>query len=361
MSRFPAIGCQALAYPLAVRASRLVNLLLLLQTRGQQTAEELARELEVSLRTVYRDIDALGEAGIPIYGERGPHGGIRLVEGYRTRLTGLTSQEAEALFLAALPGPAADLGLASVAAAARLKVLAALPNELSSRATRISERFHLDAPQWFQQGDEVPHLQTLARAVWEDRVLEMVYDRGDQKVERRVEPLGLVLKAGTWYLVARSGDQHRTYRVSRVVEATVTLEAFERPADFELADFWAESIAAYERDLPRVEIRLKVAEDRLDQVQEVIGRKATKRALESAVREDGTLVLPLTYEWLDEAAGPILRMAAFAEVLEPAELRGLVLETAQGILRQHGGHGDSTLQDGPGVALQPAAEAPGEG
>jgi predicted DNA-binding transcriptional regulator YafY len=141
-----------------------------------------------------------------------------------------------------------------------------------------------------------------------------------------------------------------------VLEATVTPDAFERPADFDLADFWAESIAAYERDLPRVEVRIKVTEDRLDEVQEVIGRKATKRALEAAQREDGTLVLPLTYEWLDEAAGPVLRMAAFAEILEPAELRGLVLDTARGILRQHGGHGDSALQDGPGVALQPAAE-----
>ncbi len=176
-----------------MRASRLVNLLLLLQTRGRMPAVELARELEVSVRTVYRDVDALGEAGVPIYGERGPHGGIRLVGGYRTRLTGLTPEEAQALFLSGLPGPAAELGLASVVAAARLKVLAALPPELGARAGRLTQRFHLDAPRWFQSREEVPHLETLARAAWEDQPLEIVYERPDRAVTRHIEPLGLVL------------------------------------------------------------------------------------------------------------------------------------------------------------------------
>src|SRR6266480_1642746 len=226
-----------------VRASRLVNVLLLLQTRSRMTAGELAEELEVSVRTIYRDVDALAEAGVPIYAERGPHGGVRLVDGYRTRLTGLTAEEAEAVFLSGVPGPAAELGLGTVVAAARLKVLAALPPELRNRASRLVERFHLDATGWFRESEPVPHLATLPEAVWETRRVEISYDRGDRSVGRTLEPLGLVIKAGVWYLVAISEGQFRTYRVSRVLEARLLDDQFSRPDDFDLSGFWTESSA----------------------------------------------------------------------------------------------------------------------
>src|SRR5687768_5770088 len=170
------------------------------------TAAELAEELEVSVRTIYRDVEALAEAGVPIYAERGPHGGVRLVDGYRTRLTGLTADEAEAVFLSGLPGPAAELGLGTVVAAAKLKVMAALPPELRARAGRVSERFHLDAPGWFQPSEQLPHLEILAGAVWENHQIRLTYARGERGgvVDRIVDPLGLVLKGGVWYLVGRT-------------------------------------------------------------------------------------------------------------------------------------------------------------
>src|SRR5918999_725586 len=167
-----------------MRASRLVSLLLLLQTRGGMTAAELGRELEVSVRTVYRDVDALSAAGVPIFAERGPRGGVRLVDGYRTRLTGLTEDEANAVFLSGPPGPAAELGLGTVVAAARLKVLAALPPELRPRASRLAARFPLAATGWFRQAEPVPHLSTLADAVWETQRVEIDYERGDRRVTR---------------------------------------------------------------------------------------------------------------------------------------------------------------------------------
>jgi predicted DNA-binding transcriptional regulator YafY len=314
-----------------VRASRLLNLLLLLQTRGGLTAEELARELEISVRTVHRDVDALSAAGIPIYAERGPQGGIRLVEGYRTRLTGMTGEEAEALFLSGLPGPAAELGLGTVVAAARLKVLAALPPELRSRASRLVERFHLDATGWYQAGEPVPHLSVLAEGVWEARRVEIRYRRGDSAVLRVLEPLGLVLKAGVWYVVARADDQLRTYRVSRVLEAHLLDESVTRPPDFDLPTWWAESSAAYERETPRLEVVIRVDRDSLGPLSDVFGA----RAVRDAERLDdgdaaGRRRLRLSVEWPEEAASRLLGLASTVEVLEPARLR----DEIRGLARQ---------------------------
>jgi predicted DNA-binding transcriptional regulator YafY len=319
-----------------MRASRLVNVLLLLQTRGGLTAAELARELEVSMRTIYRDVEALSAAGVPIYADRGPQGGIRLVEGYRTRLTGLTDEEAKALFLSGMPGPAAQLGFGTVVVAARLKILAALPPELRARATRISERFHLDAPGWFQVPEEVPHLEALAEAVWEERRVAVEYQRQDQVVTRELEPLGLVLKAGIWYLVARSEGQDRTYRVSRFVSAQLLPGRFERPADFDVAGFWAESIAAYERELPRIEVSLRMSREALPRLAEVVGQRHADLAIASAREEpEGSLLLTLTYEDVGQASGPMLRLGGCAQVVAPEELRALVLEAAGGIVRDY--------------------------
>src|SRR5215469_7948357 len=176
-----------------MRASRLLSLLLLLQTRGRMTAQELASELEVSVRTIYRDVEALSTAGVPLYGDAGHAGGYQLLGGYRTRLTGFTPAEAEALFLSGLPGPAAELGLGSVLAAATLKLRAALPASLRENADRLSERFYLDAPGWYTQSADVPPLPTVAPAVWDRQVNEIRYPRWKEPagVIRKIEPYGL--------------------------------------------------------------------------------------------------------------------------------------------------------------------------
>jgi predicted DNA-binding transcriptional regulator YafY len=319
-----------------VRASRLVSLLLLLQSRGGMTAAELARELEVSVRTIHRDVEELSAAGVPIYAERGPAGGIRLVDGYRTRLTGMTADEAEALFLAGMPGPAAQLGLGTVVAAAQLKVMAALPPELRSRASRLVERFHLDPAGWFQPDEPVPHLATLADAVWSGQVIEIDYARGDESVRRRLTPLGLVLKGGVWYLVAQATDQIRTYRGSRIRDVTVLEERAGRPDGFDLAAYWTESSAAYERDSPTAEVVVRIPEDRLWRLSDVVGAWRVRTA-ERIDADDpkGWVRLRLRLPWPNEVASQLLAVGPALEVLWPPQIRDEVVATAARVLERY--------------------------
>ncbi len=323
-----------------MRASRLVNVLLLLQTRSQMTAGELADELEVSVRTIYRDVEALAEAGVPIYAERGPHGGIRLVDGYRTRLTGLTAEEAEAVFLSGMPGPAAELGLGTVVTAARLKVMAALPPELRARAGRVADRFHLDAPGWFQSADDTPHLELLANAVWETRQVRMTYRRNERvdPVERTIQPLGLVLKGGTWYLVAEAdaGGSIRTYRVSRILDATVTGERFVRPAGFDLAAHWEQSRLAYEQAVEPVDIVVRLSSRNLSRLAGAAG----DRAMATSTRWDDPddpdhIFVRLAFDWDDDAIEAALKLTDSVEIIEPAWARQAVIDSARAILARY--------------------------
>jgi predicted DNA-binding transcriptional regulator YafY len=318
-----------------MRASRLVQLLLVLQARGRTTAAKLATELEVSERTIHRDVDALSAAGVPIYAERGPGGGIQLVDGYRTRLTGLTADEAEALFLSGLPGPAAELGLGTVVAAARLKVLAALPTELRARASRLVERFHLDAAGWFHAAESVPHLAALADAVWESRRIQVAYRRGSSQVERRIEPLGLVLKAGIWYVVAATDGQVRTYRARRIVAVRDTGETFVRPVEFDLPAHWNESIAAYERDMPRVEITVRVDRRAIGLLADMVGERPVRDAEALDEAEEGWRRLRLTVDWPEEVPGRMLALGGAVEIIDPPEIRERAIATARDLIARH--------------------------
>src|SRR6478609_3937547 len=221
-----------------MRASRLLSILLMLQTRGRLTADQLAATFEVSVRTVYRDIEQLSAAGVPVYADRGPGGGFQLLDGFRTKLTGLTEHEAESLFLSGLPGPATQLGLADQLLSAQLKLTAALPERSRAGAQKIPQRFHLDPVDWFRSPDHARLLPALADAVWTETAIEISYRRPASTVTRRLSPLGLVLKAGTWYVVAEAAGLLRTYRVSNILALAATEDRFTRPKDFDLVRFW---------------------------------------------------------------------------------------------------------------------------
>ncbi|MEU3780970.1 YafY family protein [Streptomyces sp900129855] len=308
-----------------MKSSRLVSLLLLLQTRGRMTAAQLAEELQVSVRTVYRDVDALGAAGVPLYGDAGHAGGYRLLDGYRTRLTGLTADEAEALFLAGAPGPAAELGLGSVLAAAQLKVRAALPPELRAHADRISGRFHLDAPGWYADDAETPYLPAVADAVWNSRVLHVLYRRWAEPtdVERRLEPYGLVLKAGRWYVVAGPGP--RTFRVDQILELASRGEEFARPDGFDLAAYWAGYQRAFHERLYRGEALVRLAPG-----------VRLPRAVDGRVDDDGWTLARVPIESVAHAQAEFLRLGADIEVLKPPELRERIARTVAELAARYG-------------------------
>ncbi|CAN5349072.1 YafY family protein [soil metagenome] len=296
-----------------MRATRLVSLLILLQLRGQLTAAELAGHFEVSIRTIHRDVEALGAAGVPVEAVRGPAGGYRLAGGYRTKLTGLTAAEAEALFVA--PAPAAELGLGGLLTNARLKVLSALPAELQERASRAERYFHLDTRGWFRAEDTVPHLPTIAAATWRGRRLSARYREGPKVVQRTLDPLGLVLKGGAWYLVAHRSVGMRVYRVSRFASVRVRDEGFERHGDFELDSYWEEWSRTFEASRRRVEVKLR----------------ASKLALQFLPRDlqEESGVFVVGFESFEDAFRELLKFGPDAEVLEPAELRERIAATAR--------------------------------
>jgi predicted DNA-binding transcriptional regulator YafY len=295
-----------------MRATRLVSLLLLLQLRGQLTATELAGHFEVSVRTIHRDVEALGAAGVPVEAVRGPAGGYRLSGSYRTKLTGLTAAEAEALFVA--PAPAAELGLGGVLTNARLKVLSALPVELQERASRAERYFHLDTRGWFRAEDTVPHLPTIAAATWQGRRLSARYREGARVVRRTLDPLGLVLKGGAWYLVAHRSAGMRVYRVSRFASVRVRDEGFARPEGFELASYWDEWSRTFEASRRRVEVKLRASELAL-------------QFLPRNLHEEGG-VFVVGFESLEDAFRELLKFGPDAEVVEPLELRERIIDTA---------------------------------
>jgi len=267
-----------------MRADRLLSILLLLQTKGRLTARELAEQLEVSERTIYRDLDALSSAGIPIYTECGPGGGAALVDGYQTRLTGLTEEEIRVLFLLNATSPLVDLGLGNVLDDALLKLSAALPPSSRSTVEQVRLRLHLDAAWWHHTEDATLHLDTIQKALWHDSLLRLIYSEEDGlQSEQHVEPYGLVAKAQVWYLVGTTQGQMRVWRVSRIQSVTVINERFTRLADFDLSAYWTAWCKQRESNHPDYAVPLRIAPDEL-------------ASLAQALQQCGYKIVPLNKE-----------------------------------------------------------------
>jgi predicted DNA-binding transcriptional regulator YafY len=244
-----------------MKASRLLSIMMLLQARKHMTAAALAQTLEVSERTILRDIDQLSAAGVPVWSDRGRAGGFQLREGWSTELTGLTEQEAGALFLAGLPGPATELGLSAAATSARLKMIASLPAEWREQADRVATRLHVDPLDWYRAQETPQFLREAADAVWNGYRIEVRYESWRGAAMHALEPLGLVLKAGAWYLVARreGKPQPSTYRLANILNFAPSRKRFKRPAQFDLAAHWRSSIEQFEAGLYRLTAHIAVS------------------------------------------------------------------------------------------------------
>jgi len=311
-----------------VRADRLLSILLLMQAQRRLTARTLAERLEVSERTIQRDMEALSAAGVPVYAERGRGGGWVLPEHYHVDVPGLNEAEVQALFLGTPPALLADLGLQRASESGLIKLLVALPSLRRHDAEYARQRIYVDTGGWRRGWEPAPFLPALQEAVWQDRRLDLIYERGDgSHVQRTVDPLGLVAKGRVWYLIAAVEGEIRTYRVSRVQEAALLAEPAVRPPEFDLAAYWAASSERFTASLPRYPVTLRVAPEMLSRLGSV-GAYLRVEA-QSQPDDDGWSILQLSFESEAEACGYILSFGALAEVVEPNGLRERLVALAR--------------------------------
>ncbi|MFO1253298.1 MAG: YafY family protein [Inhella sp.] len=328
-----------------MRSSRLLSILLRLQLRGRVTAAELAQEFEVAVRTVYRDIDALSAAGVPVHAERGRGGGIVLAPGWRMQLTGLTGSEARSLPLAGLHAAARDLGLGSDAVDVQLKLLASLPPDVAADAGRMAERFHVDPLPWYHRPEALPLLPALATAVWEGRQVQVSYLGWSGGSDRTLSPLGLVLKGGLWYLVAGAPGRGakaalRTYRASGIQSLKVLTAPVRRPAGFVLAAHWPQAVTEFEARLMTGRATVRLSEEGLRILRAVHPAAAewalrTARPIRDGDARPGWVEAELPTEDEAYAARQLLRLGTEVEVLAPLALREAVRQEATAVARRH--------------------------
>ncbi|WP_164017365.1 helix-turn-helix transcriptional regulator [Pyxidicoccus trucidator] len=320
-----------------MRADRLVSLTLLLQSRPKMTAGELARELQVSERTIHRDLDALSSAGVPVYATRGATGGVALMEGWRTQLTGLTRAELHALATVGAPGALEDLGLSAPLRTGMVKLAAALPAIQQPALEYARQRLHVDASSWFAEREPVPHLAVLRDAVWQDRRVSLTYrDFEGQRGKRVVDPYALVIKADRWYLVAGNGEEPRVYRGSRVEGVRLLSETFTRPARFDLPAFWRQWCKRFAEKRASYEVTLRLTAE-AEETLKGIRPPADRARFEAAPRtRDGFKNVTVDFERETIAVSQLCEVGGGFEVLAPEALRNRLVKLATGILATHG-------------------------
>lgn len=311
-----------------MRADRLVSILLLLQNHGRMTAKDLAEKLEVSERTIHRDMEALSMAGIPVFAERGTNGGWTLTEGYRTDLTGLKESELQSLLLVSPTVQLHDLGMRDSFEAAWQKLLAASPATTRQNAQLVRQRIHIDGAGWHPSTESFPSLSTVQEAVWQERALFIRYQRGEDEVERIVHPLGLVAKRSTWYFVAQVENDIRTYRISRLTFARMLEDSFVRPEGFDLASYWEQSTADFQLSLPRYPAHIRARESLLTRLQQE--RYLQIKSTHPVDRE--WVDAHVQFHTLESACEMVLGYGSLMQVIEPQELRSRVISEATAIL-----------------------------
>ena len=318
-----------------MRADRLLSILLLLQVNPRLTAGNLAKRLEVSERTILRDMDALGTAGVPVVADRGTGGGWRLMEGYQANVSGLTDTEVQALFVTRPSSLLADLHLDKASEGAFMKLLSVLPAFSRSGAELARQRIHIDVSGWSRSREPIPRLPIVQLALWSDRRLRIGYDRGDGRGagERLIDPLGLVAKGSVWYLVAAIDGDIRSYRVSRIREAEILDESFIRPPDFDLAAFWERSTETVRERMPRFAVTVRVRDGSLPLMQGMI----RFGGIDAIVDEEGAgwKRVALHFDSEEVARVTLLGFGSAVEIIEPESLRGAVAGEAEAVAMQY--------------------------
>lgn len=312
-----------------MRGDRFISILLLLQSQGRMTAKELSEKLEVSERTIYRDMEVLSGSGIPVFADRGKNGGWSLVDGYQTNLTGLKESEIRALFVPAAPQLLDDLGLTRISEDARNKVIASLPAAYRESAKDVWSRIHIDTSSWRGTKEKIASFEILKNAIWQNNKLDILYQRADGQTNHYiVQPLGLVAKGNSWYLIAaKENGDIRNYRASRVQSAVPSKESFKRPDDFDIATYWKTSKQAFIKALPTYEVSVKVSG-------KVLPRLSFSpyyvRIIETeSAEENGRTLVKLAFDTKEEAKRFILGFADQISVIEPEALHLEILRMAE--------------------------------